>query len=295
MVIKLQKAIKNYLISKVLLLITLFLIVVIVLLVIFIMSESLPIVRDYGIFNFIFGLNWSPDNNEFGVFPMIIGTLLITIISLFISAPLALSCGIFLEEIAPVKLKLLFKPVIQTLVGIPSVIYGFFGLMVLSPLIRNTFGGSGFSIITASIILALMVLPTIISITQDSIKGVPNEYKEASLALGSTKWQCIKKIILPTALPGIITALILGFTRAIGETLAVLMLIGNVSQIPDSLLSPARTLTSNIALEMGYATNIHYNALFMTSSVLFVIIIIFMLFLTFIQSKYTIGDNVNVK
>ena len=286
---------KDYFVEKGFFLITISLVIVLILLVIFIVWESIPLINNYNLWDFIFGFNWSPDTNEFGVFPMIITSGIITILSIILSVPLAISCGIFLEEIAPLKLKLIFKPVIQTLAGIPSVIYGFFGLTVLVPVIRNTFGGSGFSILAASIILALMILPTIISLTQDSIKAVPIEYREASFALGSTKWQCIKSIIFPIALPGIITAIILGISRAIGETLAVLMVIGNVGVIPETLLDPARTLTSNIALEMGYATDVHYHALFMTALVLIIVIVILMLFLTFIQNKYALGGKVNVQ
>lgn len=266
-------------------LINLILIAVTLLLILFLFNESFPVIQNYGLNNFIFGMKWAPDSNHFGIFPMIISTALITLISLIMAVPLSVSCAIFLEEIAPIELKKLFKPIIQTLAGIPSVIYGFFGLTVIAPFIRSTFGGGGFSILTASIILAIMILPTIISVSQDAIKSVPIMYKEASIGLGSTHWQVIKNIILPTALPGIVTAIILGIGRAIGETLAVLMLIGNVNIIPTSILNPARTLTSNIALEMGYATGIHYNALFTTALMLFTVIIVLMLISTLVQYK----------
>ena len=277
--------IKEYIIEKGLFSINTILIILSSLMVIFLLNESIPIIQNYGIGDFIFGLTWSPDNNIFGILPMIAGSVIITGLSLVLSIPLAISCAIFLEEIAPSNIKKLFKPIIQTLAGIPSVIYGFFGLTVIVPLIRNNFTGSGFSVITASIILAVMILPTIISVSQDAIKSVPDNYKEASFGLGSTHWQVIRNIILPTALPGIVTAIILGIGRAIGETLAVLMLVGNVNIIPTSIFEPARTLTSNIALEMGYATGIHYNALFTTATVLFAMIIILMSICWMIQKR----------
>ncbi len=220
---------------------------------------------------------------------MIIGSIFVTLLSLVIAVPLSLLCAIFMEEIAPDKIKLLLKPVIQTLSGIPSVVYGFFGLTVLVPVVRQHFGGTGFSVFTAALILSVMILPTIISVSQDAIKAVPGEYREAALGLGSTHWQTIRHIIFPSALPGIITAVILGIGRAIGETLAVIMVAGNVAQIPGSIFAPVRTLTTNIALEMGYATNLHYNALFGTAVVLFIIIAVLLLVANHVQNKYGIG------
>lgn len=283
-----KRYVMDYLIEKGLFAITSFSLILISLLVMFILIEAIPAFYENGVLNFIFGLNWSPDNNEFGIFPMIVGSVYITVIALVLSIPISLSCALFLEEIAPLKLKNLFKPIIQTLAGIPSVIYGFFGVTLIAPLIRNMFGGTGFSILTAAIVLALMILPTIISLSQDAINSVPDYYRQASLGLGSTQWQCIKNVILPIALPGIITAIILGLGRAIGETLAVLMLAGNVSMIPSSIASPVRTLTSNIALEMGYATGIHYNSLFATAAILFVAILILMVVSVYIQDKYAL-------
>ena len=163
-------------------------------------------------------------------------------------------------------------------------------MTLIVPIIRSIFGGSGFSILTSSIILALMVLPTIITLTQDSLKAVPNHYKEASLGMGATQFQTIKSILLPIALPGIVTAVILALARAVGETLAVLMLVGNVSMFPSSIASPIRTLTSNIALEMGYATDIHYNALFASAVVLFILILVLMLISSYVQKRYALRE-----
>ena len=285
--------IKEYLIEKGLKTINLILILTFALLVIFLFNEVIPLIKDYGLINFIFGMNWAPDMNEFGIFPMIASSVIITLLSLIMAVPLSVSCAVYLEEIASDKIRQLFKPIIQTLAGIPSVIYGFFGLMVIAPFIRENFHGSGFSIMTASTILAIMILPTIISVSQDAIRSVSNSYKEASLGLGSTHWQVIRHIIFPQALPGIVVAIILGVGRAIGETLAVLMLVGNVGMIPTSIFDPARTLTSNIALEMGYATGIHYNALFTTATVLFIIIFALMLISLIVQYKLRGVNNVS--
>ena len=255
----------------------------------FIVSEAIPAFQSYGFFHFLTGSNWAPNDGQFGVFPMIIGSIFVTLLSLVIAVPLSLLCAIFMEEIAPDKIKLFLKPVIQTLSGIPSVVYGFFGLTVLVPIVRQNFGGTGFSVFTAALILSVMILPTIISVSQDAIKAVPGEYREAALGLGSTHWQTIRHIIFPSALPGIITAIILGIGRAIGETLAVIMVAGNVAQVPGSIFAPVRTLTTNIALEMGYATGLHYNALFGTAVVLFIIIAALLLVANYVQNKYGIG------
>lgn len=276
-------------IEKILKLTLFVMILTVSLIIIFITLESLPVFVDYGFLKFISGLNWNPGKNEFGVLPMIVGSVCITGLSVIISAPLSISCAIYLEEIASKNMMELFKPIIQTLAGIPSVIYGFFGLTVVMPIQRQIFPELGFSILAASIILAIMISPTIISVTQDAINSVSTNLKEASLGLGSTRWQTIKNIILPVAAPGIITAVILAIGRAVGETLAVLMLAGNVSSLPSSVLSPVRTLTSNIALEMGYATGIHYNALFATAAILLICIMSLMIITNYISKKWSVG------
>ena len=283
-----KRYLDDYLIEKGLLVITSVLVMLIFLLLIFVLIEAIPAFYENGVLNFIFGLEWSADNNQFGIFPMIVGSVYVTLIALVMAVPISISCAIFLEDIASDNLRNVFKPIIQTLAGIPSVIYGFFGLTLIAPIIRNVFGGSGLSILTAAIVLALMILPTIISLAQDAIRSVPDYYREASWGLGSNQWQCIKNVVIPIALPGIITAIILGLGRAIGETLAVLMLAGNVSVFPSSIISPVRTLTSNIALEMGYATGIHYNSLFATALILFAIILVLMMISTHFQNRYAL-------
>ena len=281
-----EKTFSELFIEKGLLLTACFSILIILVIVAFILIQGFPAFQDYGFLNFIFGMNWAPDSSQYGVFTMIVGSLEVTLLALVMAVPLSILCSIFMAEVAQDNVRKFLQPVIQTLAGIPSVVYGFFGLIVLVPIIRNNFGGTGFSIFTAAIILAIMILPTIISVSQDALRSVPKQFKEASLGLGATNWQTIRHIIFPAALPGIVTAVILGMGRAIGETLAVIMVAGNVTQIPGSIFEPVRTLTSNIALEMGYATGLHYNALFATAVVLFIIIMILLLFTNWIQRKY---------
>ncbi len=268
-------------------------ILIIILIIAFIFKEGLPSMLSYGVLNFIFGMDWAPTNGQYGVFPMIVGTLSITALALLMAVPLSLCCSIFLSEIAPPTMRKILKPTIQALAGIPSVIYGFFGLVVLVPFMRVHFGGTGFSMFAASLILAVMILPTIISISEDALRSIPLEYKEASLALGATQWQTIKNVIFPAAIPGVITAIILGMGRAVGETMAVIMVAGNVAQIPNSIFDPVRALTSNIALEMGYATGMHYSALFGTGIVLIVVIILLLLIANYFNYKkrVTIGGG----
>lgn len=273
-------------IEKGLLSITLCLFFIIALIIVFLAYESIPAFHHFGLIKIFSDIHWIPDLNLFGIFPMILSSLLVSFLALIIAVPLSLTTAIYIEELSSIRIKKLFKPIIQTLAGIPSVVYGFFGLTVLIPLIRDYIGGDGFSILAASIVLAIMILPTIITLSQDAIRNVPFEYKQASFALGSTHFQAISKIILPAALPGILTGIILGLGRAVGETLAVLMVIGNVNQIPSSVLDSARTLTSNIALEMGYAMDIHYHMLFVNGVVLFVIIVILMALTICIQHKW---------
>jgi phosphate transport system permease protein len=276
---------EEFLVEKGLFITAILSIIAIVLIIGFIFQQGFPAIDQIGFFNFLFGFDWSPSDGQYGVFTMIIGSLGITALSLLFAVPLSLLCAIFLAEIAPNVMRRILKPVIETLAGIPSVVYGFFGLIVLVPIMRVQFGGTGFSMLTASLILTVMVLPTIISISEDALKSIPVEYKEASLALGATHWQTIKNVIFPAAIPGIITAIILGMGRAIGETLAVIMVAGNVAQIPGSIFDPVRALTSNIALEMGYATGLHYNALFATGIVLFIMIIILLIIANYFHYK----------
>ncbi len=241
---------------------------------IFIFMEGLPIIAKVGVFKFVFGMKWAPSLGLFGIFPMIVGTITVTLGAALIGVPVALCCSIFLAELAPPIVRNVMRPAIQLLAGIPSVVYGFWGLTFIVPLIRTYLGGPGLSILAGSIILAIMILPTIISITEVSLLTLPSLYKQGSLALGATHWQTIRRVLLPAAKSGIMAAVILGIGRAIGETMAVIMVLGNAVALPRSILDPARTLTTNIGIEMGYASGNHQQALFATGIVLLVIIML---------------------
>lgn len=240
----------------------------------FIFVQGMPIIAKVGVLDFVFGMNWAPTQGEFGIFPMIIGSVSVTLGAAVLGVPIGLCCSIFLFEFAPAALRNLFRPAIQLLAGIPSVVYGFWGLIFIVPAIRNYLGGPGLSILAGSIILAIMILPTIISISEISLLALPRQYKEGALALGLTHWQTIRTLLLPAAKSGIVAAIILGIGRAIGETMAVIMVLGNAVAVPQSILDPVRTLTTNIGIEMGYASGEHQQALFATGIVLFVIIMI---------------------
>jgi phosphate transport system permease protein len=241
---------------------------------IFIFSEGTPIMFKYGIKKFLLGLDWYPTDKSFGLLPMIAGSVMVTLGALVLGVPFGLACAIFLTEFSSKRLRRVVKPVIELLAGIPSVVYGFMGVVILVPLIRETLGGPGLSVLAASIILGIMILPTIISISIDSLLAVPPTYREGSIAMGATRWQTVKMVLFPAARSGIIASIILGMGRAIGETMAVIMIAGNAISIPKSILAPVRTLTSNIALEMGYASGEHREALFATGVILFIIIMI---------------------
>jgi len=205
---------------------------------------------------------------------MIIGSLSVTLGAVIIGVPIGICCSIFLAEFAPLKARNMFRPAIQLLAGIPSVVYGFWGLIFVVPFIRDYIGGPGLSMLAGSIILAIMILPTVITISESSILSLPRQYKEGALALGMTHWQSIYSVQLPAAKSGIVAAAILGIGRAVGETMAVIMVLGNATALPESILSPIRTLTTNIGIEMGYAEGAHREALFATGIVLFVMIMI---------------------
>jgi phosphate transport system permease protein len=260
--------------ARIFLLIALSALSALALITLFIFIEGLPIIVKVGVFKFIFGMKWAPSQGEFGIFPMIIGSVSVTLGATVLGVPIAICCSIFLAEFAPPLLSNIVRPAIQLLAGIPSVVYGFWGLLFIVPLIRNYLGGPGLSILAGSIILAIMILPTVISISEVSIRALPRQLKEGALALGLTHWQSIRSVILPAAKSGIVAAIILGIGRAIGETMAVIMVLGNAVAIPKSILDPARTLTTNIGIEMGYASGEHQQALFATGIVLLVIIMI---------------------
>lgn len=245
---------------------------VLALIALFIIAEGLPIIGKVGLLEFLFGMRWAPTAGSFGIFPMIVGSFAVTIGALVVGVPLGLAVAVFLSEFAPPAAAAAMRPAIQLLAGIPSVVYGFWGLIVIVPAIRDNLGGPGLSILAGSLILGIMILPTIISISEDALRALPPTYAEGSLALGATHWQTIWRLLLPAGRSGLLTAVILGLGRAVGETMAVIMVLGNAVKVPDGILAPARTLTTNIGIEMGYASGEHRQALFATGVVLFVII-----------------------
>jgi phosphate transport system permease protein len=244
------------------------------LITIFIFIEGVPLIAKVGFFKFIFGMKWAPSQGYYGIFPMIVGTISVTLGAIILGVPVAICCSIFLAEFAPRKLSDVVRPAIQLLAGIPSVVYGFWGLIFIVPLIRNYLGGPGLSILAGSIILAIMILPTVISISEVSLLALSPLLKEGAFALGATHWQTIRSVLVPAAKSGILAGIILGIGRAVGETMAVIMVLGNAVALPNSILSPVRTLTTNIGIEMGYASGEHQQALFATGIVLLVIIMI---------------------
>jgi phosphate transport system permease protein len=240
---------------------------------IFTLREGAPAFQQIGLINFLFGTEWRPGQEMFGILPMGVGSLVVTLGAMVLAIPIGLACAILLAEIANHRVRRILRPAVELLVGIPSVVYGLVGMMLVVPLVREI-GGSGFSVLAASLVLMAMVLPTIISISEDSLRAVPKGYEEAALAMGATQWQMIWHVQIPAARSGIMAGIVLGMGRAIGETMAMIMVIGNAVVIPDSPLSPARTLTGNIAVEIMYAAGLHRNALFATGVILFLIILI---------------------
>jgi len=276
-------------VKKILLIMALTALISLGLIAFFIFSEGMPFMLEYGITDFIFGTEWDPTNQVYGIFPMIIGSVLATVLAILIGAPIGIAVAVYLVEIAPPKVARVIRPAITLMEGIPSVVIGLFGMVIILEAIRQLTRGplsefvpggyqTGYSVLAGGIILAIMILPTIISISADSIRAVPAEYKEASLALGSSKWQTIYRVVVPAAKSGVLAAVILGVGRAIGETMAIIMVVGNTVQIPEvgweGIFAPIRTLTGNVALEMGYAGPEHRQALFATGIILFIFIIV---------------------
>lgn len=265
---------KEKFVEKILLLIAFSSITILALIAFFIFGEGLPLIWKIGPKSFLLGERWVPSQGSFGILPMIVGSFWVTFGALLIGIPLGLACAIFLCEWTPPSIGVILRSAIQVLAGIPSVIYGFWGLVVLVPLVRNFLGGPGLSILSGSLVLSIMILPTIISISEDSLKALPPSYKAGGLALGATHWQTIWRVLVPAARSGIVASIILGMGRALGETMAMIMILGNAVKMPSSFLDSARTLTTNIGIEMGYASGEHRQALFATGVILFFIIMI---------------------
>jgi phosphate transport system permease protein len=251
----------------------------------FIFVNGIPAISEIGLKNFIFGKKWKPQQELFGIFPMIVGSVYVTAGAVIVGVPIGILTSVFMTFYCPKSLYKIIKPMVNLLASVPSIVYGFFCLVVIVPIIQNFTGTGGKGILTASILLGIMILPTIINTSESSLRAVPNYYLDGSLALGATKERSIFKTVIPAAKSGIISGVILGIGRAIGETMAVVMIAGNQAILPSSITSGVRTLTSNIVLEMGYASGLHRGALIGTAVVLFVFILIINLCFTLITRK----------
>ena len=255
----------------------------------FLLLRGIPAIGEIGFMEFIFNERWKPTDTppSYGILSMIVGSLYVTGGAIAIGVPIGIMCAIFLAEFCPPNIYKIVKPAVNLLAGIPSIIYGFFGMEIVVPYVRDNFGGNGFSVLSAAIILGIMILPTVISISESSIRAVPYSYKEGSFGLGATKEETVFKVVMPAAKSGILTSIILGIGRAVGETMAVVMVAGNAAMPLDKikLLKPIRTLTTNIVTEMSYASGLHESSLIATGVVLFVFIIILNTALSLIKSR----------
>ncbi len=249
-------------------------IVAVVLICAFLFANGIPAMKEIGFLDFLSGTKWKPGNDKYGIFPMILGSIYVTGGALIIGVPVGVLMAVFMARFCPNKLYKILKPIVDLLAGIPSIVYGFFGLVVLVPFIRERFPGNGQSILCASILLGIMILPTIIGASEPTIRAVEQSYYEGALALGATHERSVFTVVVPAAKSGIFAAIVLGVGRALGETMAVMMVVGNQPRVPDSIFKGVRTLTTNIVLEMGYATDLHREALIATGVVLFVFILI---------------------
>lgn len=260
-------------------------ILAVALICIFLFANGLPTMAQVGAAEFLTGIKWKPLNNLFGIFPMIVGSVYVTAGAILFGVPMGILCAVFMSGFCPKKLYPLLKPAIELMAGIPSIVYGFFGLVVIVPLMQDLFGGSGKSVLTASILLGIMILPTIVGVSESAIRAVPQSYYEGALALGDTHERSIFCAVLPAAKSGIMAGVILGVGRAVGETMAVIMVAGNQPVIPGSVLSGVRTLTANIVLEMGYAEGLHRQVLIATGVVLFVFILMINLLFSLLKRR----------
>lgn len=260
-------------------------ILAVVLICVFLFANGIPAIAEIGVGKFLGGTSWKPSNDIYGIFPMIVGSLYVTAGAMIIGVPIGILTAVFMARFCPKPIYKVAKPAIELLAGIPSVVYGFFGLMVIVPLIRKLFGGSGTSMLAASIVLGIMILPTIIGVSESAIRAVPESYYEGSLGLGASHERSVFFAVLPAAKSGILAGVILGMGRAVGETMAVVMVAGNQAIIPEKLTQGVRTMTANIVLEMGYATDLHREALIATAVVLFVFILLINLTFSVIKRK----------
>ena len=257
---------------------------------IFLFASGVPAIGKIGPVEFLFGKIWKPSNGKFGILPMIVASIYVTGGAILMGVPIALFTSVFMARYCPKKIYSPLKSGIELMAGVPSIVYGFFGLIVIVPFIRETFGGRGTSMLAASVLLGIMILPTIIGVTESAIRSVPESYYEGSLALGATKERSIFRVMLPAAKSGILAGVVLGIGRAIGETMAVVMVAGGQPRMPKGILKGVRTMTANIVTEMGYASGLHREALIATAVVLFVFILIINLSISMLNRR---AENAN--
>ncbi len=260
-------------------------IALVVMICFFLFANGLPTIGKIGISDFLLGQKWRPNNDIYGILPMIMGSIYVTLGACITGVPIGILTAIFMARFCPSGVYKFLKPAVELLAGIPSVIYGFFGLVVLVPFIRDTFGGTGSSMLTASLLLGMMILPTLISVAEAALRAVPDSYYEGALALGAGHVRSVFFTVVPAAKSGIMAAIILGVGRAIGETMAVIMVAGNQARMPQGLLEGVRTMTTNIVIEMGYAADLHRDALIATAVVLFIFIMLINLTFSYLKGK----------
>ena len=251
----------------------------------FLFANGLPTIGKIGVSEFLLGEKWRPNNDIYGILPMIMGSVYVTLGACITGVPIGILTAIFMARFCPAGVYRFLKPAVELLAGIPSVIYGFFGLVVMVPFIRDNFGGTGSSMLTASLLLGMMILPTLISVAEAALRAVPDSYYEGALALGAGHVRSVFFTVVPAAKSGIMAAISLGVGRAIGETMAVIMVAGNQARMPQGLLEGVRTMTTNIVIEMGYAADLHRDALIATAVVLFIFIMLINLTFSYLKGK----------
>lgn len=251
----------------------------------FLFANGLPTIGKIGAADFFLGERWRPANDVYGILPMILGSLYVTLGAIVVGVPVGILTAVFMARFCPEKIYNVLKPSVELLAGIPSVVYGFFGLVVMVPFIREHIGGTGSSMLTASLLLGMMILPTLISVAEAALRAVPDSYYEGALALGAGHVRSVFFTVVPAAKSGIMAAIILGMGRAVGETMAVIMVAGNQARMPIGILEGVRTMTTNIVIEMGYAADLHRDALIATAVVLFVFILIINLTFSYLKGK----------
>ena len=257
----------------------------VVLICVFLFANGIPAIGEIGVFKFLLGTKWKPGNDIYGILPMILGSLYVTLGAIVVGVPVGILTAVFMARFCPEKIYNVLKPSVELLAGIPSVVYGFFGLVVMVPFIREHIGGTGSSMLTASLLLGMMILPTLISVAEAALRAVPDSYYEGALALGAGHVRSVFFTVVPAAKSGIMAAIILGMGRAVGETMAVIMVAGNQARMPIGILEGVRTMTTNIVIEMGYAADLHRDALIATAVVLFVFILIINLTFSYLKGK----------